>query len=158
MLGITHVIFAFAVGYTLKLPAKIAAAAGLLVDADMIFFLTGPSYPLVHRGVLHTPLALALIMILAYFATRRKDVSFAIAAGFISHLLLDTLNPTGIFWLYPIPMNLSLGLVSYTDIPTNSAIIIFSLALVLVSNPRIFARLRQMNLPRPRSKGYKLRL
>lgn len=64
-----------------------------------------------HRGFLHTPLFVALmaalmllaIQILQGMAYHETAMFFGIGLipGMLSHLLLDTLNPGGIMWLWP---------------------------------------------------------
>jgi len=53
-----------------------------------------------HRGFFHTPLALAIFTIL--FSALSYSFGIGFFVGYLSHLILDTLNPTGIMWAYPI--------------------------------------------------------
>lgn len=64
-----------------------------------------------HRGIIHTPLFMLILAIAAVsaiiaipmqFKADAIQITLGILAGFFSHLLLDTLNPGGIMWLYPI--------------------------------------------------------
>lgn len=63
-----------------------------------------------HRGIIHTPLCLLILVVLLRKLTSlvpigcihaAASLTYGIAAGFLSHLLLDTLNPGGIMWAYP---------------------------------------------------------
>lgn len=65
-----------------------------------------------HRGFLHTPLCIFLCMVLfgATINILQDDnlqmilwsVYFGLLPGMLSHLMLDTCNPGGIMWLYPL--------------------------------------------------------
>ena len=59
-----------------------------------------------HRGILHTPFAVfgfsLLLYILSSFAgVYRWPALFGLLTGMLSHLVLDTFNPSGIMWLFP---------------------------------------------------------
>jgi inner membrane protein len=133
MLFPTHLILSLALGFGLRLPIKTAVIAGVIADADVIFYLAGTGFPFIHRGLFHTPIVMAIILIGLYLATRRKDITMAFGIGFLGHLFLDTLNPTGIMWLYPLPAFLSLNLASYSDPLANAAVLLLSFALVAVA-------------------------
>lgn len=57
-----------------------------------------------HRGFIHTPVFAAIFFLLAYHTTNELlwYVLVGIGAGFISHLILDTFNHTGIMWFWPL--------------------------------------------------------
>lgn len=63
-----------------------------------------------HRGVIHTPIFTAFLgaALFAASAAFAGNYSFAddavsgVIAGMISHLVMDTLNPGGIMWLFPL--------------------------------------------------------
>lgn len=61
-----------------------------------------------HRGITHTLFAALLLYCgIRYFFGRMtfpygKPVADAVLIGYISHLLLDTLNERGVMWLWPI--------------------------------------------------------
>jgi inner membrane protein len=137
----THLILGFALGAALRLQLIIATIAGVIADADVIFYLASPGFPFIHRGIFHTPIVLSVILIGLYLATKRKDVTLAFGAGFLGHLFLDTLNPTGIMWLYPLPVFLSLNLAHYSNILANAAIILLSAGLVLVARKEWIQRI-----------------
>jgi inner membrane protein len=70
-----------------------------------------------HRGVLHSLLGLVLVCAALGFALRFwlppglvYGVLPAIAAGYLSHLLLDALNPGGVPLLWPLKKRFSLSL------------------------------------------------
>ena len=141
MLAQTHFFFALALGYALRLPAKVAAIAGLLVDWDIIFYFTGLGFPFVHRGIFHTPIVFAIALIAIYLLTKDTRITAAAAAGMFSHLFLDTLNPTGIMWLYPMPVYFSLNAVPYSDVLANGALVAFSILAVLALDAPLRKRL-----------------
>ena len=130
MLFPTHLLLGFASGAALRLHLIAATIASVIADADVIFYITGTGFPLIHRGVFHTPIVLSIILIGIFLATKRKDITMAFGVGFLGHLFLDTLNPTGIMWLYPLPTFFSLNLVSYSDITANGVIMLASACLI----------------------------
>jgi len=146
MLIQTHFFFALALGYILKFPIKTTAVAGLLADADTVFYWLGLPFPFVHRGLLHTPIILAVLLIAIYFATRRPDICAGFGAGFLSHLLIDTFNPTGIMWLYPIPTFFSMNLATYSNLIANWGIVLWSAAFILILNPRFITKLNPKSI------------
>lgn len=101
------------VGYALVSLAPVGrpatgALAAVLPDVDLLFA-PGWAFPLVHRGVTHTPAAAALVTLaVAAAAAARggRDAGAAAATaagvGLCSHLLLDTLTRSGVMWLYPL--------------------------------------------------------
>jgi len=137
---------ALALGYILKFPVKTAAAAGVIADADIIFSEMGLGFPFIHRGFLHTPIILGVMLIAIYFATRRPDICAGFGAGFLSHLLIDTFNPTGIMWLYPLPTFFTLDLVTYSNPIANWGIALWSAAFILVLNPNFITKLNPRKL------------
>ncbi len=93
-------------GYAL---ARLATASGgraglvaaLVPDVDLLF---PPAwqYPLVHRGLTHTPLAGAALIGALIAADARRDVVAGAAVGYASHLVVDTFTRSGIAWAYPL--------------------------------------------------------
>ena len=63
-----------------------------------------------HRGFFHSLLAAGLFY-LALFLVADHAVAQLMAAGYISHLLLDALTPSGVPFLYPIKKRYSLDLI-----------------------------------------------
>lgn len=64
-----------------------------------------------HRGIIHTPICMIILAMLCsiLMVVVPKDmhaiaveIAEGILIGYFSHLLLDTFNPGGIMWLYPI--------------------------------------------------------
>lgn len=64
-----------------------------------------------HRGVIHTPFFLLILCVLSgigisliplEWQTTYRAVITGLLAGYLSHLLLDTLNPGGIMWMFPV--------------------------------------------------------
>lgn len=141
MLFHAHFFFALALGYVLKLPAKTIAVAGVFPDVDVIFTQMGTAFPFIHRGILHAPIILGVILIGIYLFTKRADICAGFGAGFISHLFIDTFNPTGIMWLYPLPTFFTLDLATYSNAIANWGIVAWSIAFILIFNPRIITKL-----------------
>lgn len=54
-----------------------------------------------HRGFIHSPLLCAAITLLLYLLHCPMWLWVGFGLGFLSHLVLDTLNPSGIPWLWP---------------------------------------------------------
>lgn len=60
-----------------------------------------------HRGFIHTPVFILSSVVLLSGASvfglpHGWLLTLALALGMLSHLILDTLNPTGIMWLWPL--------------------------------------------------------
>ena len=146
MLAQTHFFFALALGYVLKLPAAVIAIAGVIPDADVIFTQMGTAFPLIHRGFLHTPIILGIILIIIYLVMKNPAICAAFGAGFLSHLFIDTFNPTGIMWLYPLPTFFTLNLATYSNVIANYGIIAWSAAFILIFNPHFITRLNPRKL------------
>lgn len=82
---------------------------GLLPDADFLFPVEW-GWPLVHRGITHS-LLFALAVVVGVYAIRRtRGVALAAALAISSHLLIDSLSPMGIHWLFPVRATWSPGL------------------------------------------------
>ena len=66
-----------------------------------------------HRGVTHSLAFTAAMYVLLTFTLPVPGVYIkAFAAGMISHLLLDSLNPMGVPWMWPLPGRFGIPLVS----------------------------------------------
>ena len=60
---------------------------------------------LAHRGMTHTVWAIAIWAWIGYGLEQQvgiEGIMLVAAAGYISHLVLDTLTPLGVKWLYPL--------------------------------------------------------
>ena len=60
-----------------------------------------------HRGVIHTPVFILAVAFLAAGVSYAGlpngwQLTAALCAGMVSHLVLDSLNPGGIMWLWPV--------------------------------------------------------
>jgi membrane-bound metal-dependent hydrolase YbcI (DUF457 family) len=142
MLFQTHFFFALALAYILKLPAAVTAIAGVLPDIDTVFTAMGTGFPFIHRGFFHTPIILGIMLIGIYLLTKRADICAGFGVGFLSHLFIDTFNPTGIMWLYPFTTTFfSLNLATYSNVIANYGIIAWSLAFILLLNPNLIKML-----------------
>lgn len=143
-------------------PAVLALAAGgiggLLPDADHPQSFIGRRLPLVsdvafhtlgHRGALHGLLvcllmyvaAKWLVAIVPFAVPGGALLAQALAAGYLSHLALDALNPQGIRPLWPLPWRLALPLVESGGILERAVVfpLVFLAALSLfLQMPGIF--------------------
>lgn len=128
MIGPTHLFFALALAYILRLPRIPMAIGGIIPDIDILL---SYGFPLVHRGIVHTPFFLAVCVVFLYLIME-SPVTFAFGAGFLSHLLLDIITPSGIPLLYPLPVYYTLNLASYSNIPANLGIIACSALAILL--------------------------
>jgi inner membrane protein len=125
MRGYTHLIAGIAAGYLLTGQPEylLASAAGaLLPDLDSPQSLLGSKIPVIsllgggHRSWMHSLAGLTVFSLPAYLYN--PAAGYAVAAGCMTHLLLDMLNPKGIklFWpfgkwrhIIGIPSNSTLG-------------------------------------------------
>jgi len=84
---ITHAVGGYVAAVIAGVDPLIAVAGALLPDLD---------YPFgsLHRKIFHN----VWVLFATYFISGP-----ALAVGFFSHLLLDSLTPHGINWLWPIP-------------------------------------------------------
>lgn len=94
------------VGYALaRLATTDGARAGLVAalvpDVDLLFPPAWP-FPLVHRGLTHTPLAGAALVGALHAAGARRGVVAGAALGYASHLVVDTFTRSGVPWAYPL--------------------------------------------------------
>ncbi|WP_332897281.1 MULTISPECIES: metal-dependent hydrolase [unclassified Haladaptatus] len=105
-----YLIFAIAthglVGYVLvrtltTAPPAVGIQFAIVPDIDLFFYHVW-SFPLVHRGLLHTPVFLGLLSgVLLLVGTPRRIV-LALGIAFGSHLVIDSFTNAGILWLYPL--------------------------------------------------------
>jgi len=66
---------------------------------------------LTHRGVTHSLVFAGLLTLVLNMISLPWNIAIAFIAGIISHLILDTLNPMGVPWLWPLPGRFSIPLV-----------------------------------------------
>ena len=119
MNGKTHIVWSIAVGLIiatifhvtniLQLALLLLAAliCGILPDIDHPKSLLGHwfkifNYGAQHRGFMHS---LWAVFVLGVIAIRifgvSNQIAIAIIATYLTHLLLDTITPAGVYWLYP---------------------------------------------------------
>jgi inner membrane protein len=128
MLAPTHLLFALTFAYLLRLPKIPASIAGVIPDLDVL--LQG-DFPLMHRGLVHSPFFLLIIVVFLYLVTDRPT-TFAAGAGFLSHLLLDLMTPAGVLLLYPLGIYFTLNLAPYNNVAANLGIMGWSLGAILL--------------------------
>ena len=89
------------------IPATLGIAGGLLlgsvlpdIDADgSTITRILPKIPIEHRTITHSFLALVAMTVVAAIFSRY--FALGMFFGYLSHLLLDSLNPTGVPFFYP---------------------------------------------------------
>ncbi|MFT4883380.1 MAG: inner membrane protein [Natronomonas sp.] len=98
----THAFVGYVLAATLTdARPSIGAIVGLAPDADLLF----PAelgFPFVHRGITHTPALAAVCLVVGYALDADRGVLAAVGLAYGSHLLIDSLTPKGIMWLYPL--------------------------------------------------------
>lgn len=128
MIALTHVLFALALSYVLAFPVAHAMVGAVLPDVDILFDFRPP---FVHRGVVHTPVAGAVIATLLYLVADDARPALGLALGYLAHLFLDTFTPSGIMWLFPLRAELSLDLATASNLPANLGISALSVLIAL---------------------------
>lgn len=114
----THAIVGYALvrGFT-DIDPRTGAILGVFPDVDFCFPAEW-SWPLVHRGITHTPL-FALAVVAGTYAVRRDQaVERAVGLAIGSHLVIDSLSPKGINWLFPFKATASPGLPVHGPVAT----------------------------------------
>lgn len=114
----THAVVGYALvrGFTDADP-RVGLVLGIAPDADFLFPAAW-GWPLVHRGITHTPLFALAIVAGAYAIARDRTLGLAAGVGLGSHLAIDSLSPTGIDWFYPLEASASPGLPVHGPIAT----------------------------------------
>lgn len=124
MQGGVHMLAGALVGTSLSgTPAGIFAAVlgALFPDIDTPESALGRRLPFFsllgggHRGWTHSLLGLILFSVPLLFIFN-TGIAVVFAAGYLSHLLLDMLNPAGVRIFWPIPLNMR-----FCSIPSKSA-------------------------------------
>ncbi len=118
----THIIFAALLFLVVKLPLKwpwlalpVCLLAALIPDIDKRNSKLGHKLGFVsrlieilfnHRGIIHSLFAGIAFFVMILVATYNFGIStvysYAFLLGYLSHLFLDSLNPSGIAWLAPL--------------------------------------------------------
>ena len=113
---VTHMAFALLIGLALVNNVSLPVASGLFLlavligsvfpDIDSADSLIGRKTRLVsiflaHRGAIHSFLSLVFFSIVAYLLVLNLYLAAGFMLGFFSHLVLDSLTPKGISWLWP---------------------------------------------------------
>lgn len=123
MTGSTHLMAGVVCGAVLSLNMPTPAAKGVVIASAVIGSLFPdidhpnskishkiPILPKIislacgHRGIIHSPI-LYLPLLLVFVLVQNNLIRLGVLGflvGVLSHLVLDTLNPTGIPWLYPL--------------------------------------------------------
>ncbi|WP_436348794.1 metal-dependent hydrolase [Natronorubrum sp. FCH18a] len=107
---ITHAFvgYSLAKGFTDADP-RLGIGFGLLPDGDF-YFPAAWEWPFVHRGLTHTPLFALTIVVATYAVCRDRTITLAVGMAIGSHLVIDSLSPAGIDWLFPLETTWSPGI------------------------------------------------
>ncbi|WP_137290467.1 metal-dependent hydrolase [Natronorubrum halophilum] len=108
---------------------QIGIVLGLLPDVDFYFPATW-EWPFVHRGLTHTPLFVLAIVVVIFEVTRDRAVTLAAGLAISSHLVIDSLSPKGINWLFPLESTWSPG-VTIHGLP--ETIVLWSISLGILA-------------------------
>lgn len=98
---------------TAAVSAGVAGVAALLPDIDDPHSTIGRVVPVIswlikkttgHRGPLHSLLGAGIFFVLISIIlhSARHDLALIGLAGYLSHLVVDSLNPQGVPWLWPV--------------------------------------------------------
>jgi membrane-bound metal-dependent hydrolase YbcI (DUF457 family) len=121
MMFLTHLSFALLIGLGLSRISVFTANNAFNNYAFLGFLLLGSVFPDIdsgvsfigrkvkfisfffrHRGVIHSILALLITSLMVLLIANNWYYSLAFAIGFLSHLLLDSLNISGVALFWPI--------------------------------------------------------
>lgn len=107
---LTHAVVGYALVRALTpVDPRVGIVFGVAPDADFLFPAT-LEWPFVHRGLTHTPLFAVGIVLGAVAVSGDRRVGAAVSLALGSHILLDSLSPAGIDWLFPLRTSWSPGL------------------------------------------------
>lgn len=94
----THALLGYTLGSVAFDAPRAGALGGVVADIDLLLPLAW-GFPLTHRGLTHTALAVGVAVAVA--AVRSRPAAKGVAVGYVSHLLVDSTTPMGIPVLYP---------------------------------------------------------
>lgn len=144
----THAVVGYALvrGFT-DADARIGLVFGLLPDGDFLFPSTW-GWPLVHRGLTHTPVFALTIVIGVYALWRDRSIALAVGLALASHLAIDSLSPKGIDWVFPLAETAGPGLNVHGPIAT---VVLWTASVgLLVARTDVFERSSERSDPKPR--------
>lgn len=109
MRGYTHI--AGSILLLTVLPPSLAVIGGLVLGSVLpdieaegsLITKILPRIPVEHRTITHSILALAVVSAVASFFS--VQLGLGIFLGYLSHLFLDSMNPTGVPFFYPFKKN-----------------------------------------------------
>lgn len=99
------------VGYTLvqaftDVNPTVGFVLGIVPDADFLFPAMWGA-PFIHRGITHTALFLIAVVAVAGLWGSSKQLKLASGLAVGSHLVIDSLSPMGVSWLFPLGISVS---------------------------------------------------
>ena len=177
MMGTTHAAFAllcyYVIAYLMKLPFDASLSLALLMlgallpDIDhpraflaqqfSLFRLAsrGVGRFVTHRGIVHSLLAAIIatfiVWVVAVLYRWETLVVACFFLGYISHLGIDSLNPTGIKWLQPFKKAKASNGIRTGSVAEKAfffLIIIGVLAIFYMAYPEAFSKFLEQGLPR----------
>lgn len=111
---LTHAMVGYVLVSVMPEPARFTGVVGaVLPDVDLLFA-PAWSFPLVHRGLTHTPVFGAALVVAvgvwdSHQSGRRASSPYrqlrrpaAMTLGYGSHLVVDSFTASGVPWLYPV--------------------------------------------------------
>jgi len=98
---LTHALVGYTLGRVVVGRPWVGALAGVVADLDLLVPRAW-GWPLAHRGITHTGLALLVAVGLVLAVTRRRDLTVAVGLGYASQLVLDATTPLGVALWYPL--------------------------------------------------------
>jgi len=101
--SVLHLVVGYGLVYLLTdWDPRWGAIGAILPDLDLISYAVEVPEIWAHRGLLHTPFFLLMLVGLCLVLGWEKRRIAPIVLGYLSHLLIDWTVPWGIMWLYPL--------------------------------------------------------
>jgi inner membrane protein len=105
---------------TAVISAGIAGVSALVPDLDDPDSIIGRTFPVIswitnktigHRGPLHSILGAGIFFVLILI-TLKFNFALLGLVGYLSHMIMDSLNPPGVPWLWPIKTHFRIPLIA----------------------------------------------
>ncbi len=87
-----------------------------------------------HRGFIHSLLFAMILFITIYFTLLHYSISvyyaYAFLIGYLSHLLIDSLNPQGVAWLHPFSKHRLRGFINTNSFGEKAILLVIFLVII----------------------------
>ena len=137
--GLLHATIGYlAVAYLTRYSPWWGFLGGILPDIDGVFLLLGTEFPLVHRGLTHTPIFLAGLLIGLWILGAWQGILHGVGIGYTLHLIFDTLSGWGVMWFFPletVPVHIDWGVNRFVNL-VFLVLIAWSLAALMLPKDR----------------------